>query len=309
MISEDDGLSRPSRIIVINGKLVVLDRGADHVVRVYDVSKGARIATFGRRGQGPGEFEGAWDLFRSASSHTMWVLDVSLRRVTELTLDSLLSSQRYRGDAHITLSGEGSLESLRLFGDRGFMGTGSYSRGRLAEYSRTGSFLRVVGMIPRDAPRWAPVVAQDAFAARLGNYDVADRVVVAYRWTDRLEVLDSQGTPLAAMDRPLGFEPIISDQSTSRAAFTLDSRRAYLSTVSTDSHVCALFSGRTEREAGKANSFGRDVLIFASNGRLRRILRLDADVLAIAIDDTARELYALAHDPAPRILRYRMPSM
>lgn len=309
VLSDDDELTQPTRAIAIGGKLVVLDRGADHVVRVYDASKGGRIATFGRHGQGPGEFAGAWDLFRSGSSSTIWVLDASLRRVTALTLDSLLLGKGYRGDAHITLTGEGSLQSMRLLGDRSFVGTGTYTRGRLAMYSATGTFVNMVGDTPRGTARWAPVVAQDAFAARLGNEGVRDRVIVAYRWTDRLEVLDLQGARVASMDRPLGFEPIISPQSTSRAAFTLDSRRAYLSTVSTDRHVYALFSGRTEREAGKDNSFGRDVLVFAWNGQLQRILRLDADVIAIAIDESGRELYALAHEPAPRILRYGLSRM
>jgi hypothetical protein len=309
VLSDDDELTQPTRVIAIGGKLVVLDRGADHVVRIYDASKGNRIATFGRHGQGPGEFAGAWDLFRSGSSRTIWVLDVSLRRVTALTLDSLLSGNGYRGDAHLTFSGDGSLQSLRALGDRGFVGTGTYARGRVAMYSRTGTFVRMVGDTPRGAPRWAPVVAQDAYAARLGNDGVTDRVVVAHRWTDRLELLDLQGARVASMDRPLGFEPIISVQSTSRAAFTLDSRRPYLSTVSTDRHIYALFSGRTEREAGTDNSFGRDVLVFSWNGRLQRILRLDTDVIAIAIDESGRALYTLAHEPAPRILRYGLPDM
>lgn len=308
VLSDDDELSAPTRILLVGGTLAVLDRRADHVIRLYDPITGDRLATFGRHGQGPGEFTGAWDLFRGNSPRSLWVLDVSLRRVTALTVDSLRASQKYRGDALVALSGEGSWESMRQFGVQGFVATGTFTRGRLAQYAPTGAFLRTVGTMPRPAARWGPVVTQDAFAARLGNHQPTNRVVLAYRWTDRIEVRDPQGALLVSMDRPLGFEPLVSDESGSRATFTFDARHAYLSTTSTERNVYALFSGRSEREAGMTMSFGRDVHVFSMDGRLRRILRLDADVMAIAIDDAARELYALAHEPEPRVLRYRIPA-
>jgi len=309
VVSEDGGLATPTRLIVVGEQLVVLDRGADKVIRVYDVGSGRLHAAFGRHGQGPGEFSGAWELLPGIAPRSVWVLDVSLRRVTALNLDSLVLPRGYRGDAMVTLSGEGSLESLQLLSGRGFIGTGTFARGRLAHYSSTGGFLRTVGTPPRGDRRWSSVVAQDAFSARLGVHQVTNRVVVAYRWTDRLEVLDPEGTLLTTMERPLGFEPVVSSKSDFRAAFTLDSRHAYLSTASSGRHVYSLFSGRTEREAGKAMSFGRDVLVFSFDGKIRRILRLDADVIAMAVDESEAEIFALAHDPHPRILRFKIPKL
>ena len=109
------------------------------------------------------------------------------------------------------------------------------------------------------------------------------------------------------MDRLFGYDPVISSKSSQRAAFTLDSRRSYLSTVATTSNIFALYSGRTERAFGPANVFGRDVVVFARSGRLERILRLDADVIAIASDPTGRILYGLSHDPEPRIIKFAIP--
>lgn len=309
VVSEDDGLSIPTRLMIVGGRIVVLDRRADQVIRIYDPRKGSLLTAFGQRGQGPGEFSGAWDLLHGASPRSFWVLDVSLRRVTSLTLDSLVFSRTYRGDAFVTLSGDGSLESLRVLSGRGFIGTGTFARGRLTHYSSTGAFLRAVGSLPLGDRRWAPGVSQDAFSARLGANQVTNRAIVAYRWTDRLQVLDSQGALITDMERPLGFEPVVSEKSDFRAAFTLDSRSAYLSAVASGRHVYALFSGRTEREAGKKTSFGRDVLVFSFDGKIRRILRLDADVISVAVDDAETEIFALAHDPVPRILRFRIPKL
>ena len=50
----------PSRPILLNGEVWVLDEGNDHLVR-FD-STLARARTFGRAGQGPGEIEFAQDL-------------------------------------------------------------------------------------------------------------------------------------------------------------------------------------------------------------------------------------------------------
>ncbi len=309
VVSDDHGLSIPTRLMVVGGRLVVLDRRAEQKIRIYDPNKGGLLTVFGKHGQGPGEFSGAWDLLHGASPRSFWVLDVSLRRVTAITLDSLLSSRTYRGDSFVTLSGDGSLESLRVLSSGGFIGTGTSARGRLTHYSSSGAFLRAVGTLPQGDRRWEPVVAQDAFSARLGANQVKNRVIVAYRWTDRLQVLDPQGALITNMERPLGFEPVVSEKSDFRATFTLDSRSAYLSTVASGRQVYALFSGRTEREAGKTTSFGRDVLVFSFDGRISRILRLDSDVISIAVDDAETELFALAHDPTPRILRFRIPKM
>jgi hypothetical protein len=96
-----------------------------------------------------------------------------------------------------------------------------------------------------------------------------------------------------------------------QTGFTLDSRRGYLSSTLSGRHVYSLFSGRTEREAGKAMSFGCNVLVFTFDGKIRRILRLDADVIAMADDDSETEIFALAlaHDPHPRILHFKIPKL
>lgn len=38
-------------------------------------------------------------------------------------------------------------------------------------------------------------------------------------------------------------------------------------------------------------------------------IRLDADVIAMAVDDSETEIFALADDPHPRILRFKIPKL
>ncbi|MCA0375312.1 MAG: hypothetical protein LCH84_06565 [Gemmatimonadetes bacterium] len=77
---EDFSLLGPVRISARGDLAVTLRQDAQ--VRIYDVS-GARLATFGRRGSGPGEFQqfqvGGW------VADTVWVNDYALRRLTFLT--------------------------------------------------------------------------------------------------------------------------------------------------------------------------------------------------------------------------------
>lgn len=59
-LGDPDTFARPSNIAYIAGRMVVVDRRADLMIHVLDARSGKTVHKFGRRGGGPGEFEGVW---------------------------------------------------------------------------------------------------------------------------------------------------------------------------------------------------------------------------------------------------------
>ena len=104
------------------GQLAVL-LPQDLQVRLYD-SSGASIATIGRRGSGPGEFQ---HLSRAGwLGDTMYVLDLRLRRAVMVAPDgSVIGTSVYRDNVAIGAAVDGDERSIGYFNARGFHPDGS----------------------------------------------------------------------------------------------------------------------------------------------------------------------------------------
>lgn len=84
-------------------------------------------------------------------------------------------------------------------------------------------------------------------------------------------------------------------------------RFGYLDAAAHASGFLALYSGRTRSShPGEAN-YGSEIHGFTWDGGLEQVHHLDRDVIAIAWSEPDRRLYAIAHDPIPAILVYRLP--
>ena len=87
--AHDTTLLRPRLIAMGRGKVVAFDYG-DRAVKAFD--RGGRMLwRLGRRGSGPGEFQGAFDL-DVAEDGSVWVLDPDQNRLTVITDEGALDT-------------------------------------------------------------------------------------------------------------------------------------------------------------------------------------------------------------------------
>lgn len=81
---------------------------------------------------------------------------------------------------------------------------------------------------------------------------------------------------------------------------------AVVDVVARESHVYALFSGRTRRGfPGRAN-FGAYIHVYAWDGSLVRVYELDTDALSLTVERDGSRLYVLRHHPSPGVIRYEL---
>lgn len=308
VLHESDALAAPTDVEVMGGELVIADDFADRPLRLLDRTDGAIVRSFGGKGQGPREFESAFSIDVLDTDEFM-VHDLMLQRVTHVDLERDFEGDRWIGDRSVQLKAEAMLVETAWTGD-GLVGLGTFTSGRLAHLDDEGRLVRTTGPTPMDGREVPPEVRQQAYQSKLKGNPSRTRWAVATRYADRLEIYDATGALVAEGDRPYGFEPEYEARSSGRMASMASGdkmRFGYLDVATTDDRIYALFSGRT-REQGRAN-YGNTIHVFDWEGTLVDVLRLDAYVIALAVDGAGESLYGIRHDPFPAILTFELEGL
>lgn len=313
VLYDGDVLGLPWRIAVVDGYLLVIDVASDSVLHLFDAHDGRHVLSFGRRGEGPGEFTGAWSIDPVPEKHgEAWVYDVSLRRFTRMLLADGASGRIDPVGAEpeaIQLLAEVTLLDP-LWSDTLIVSLGFFRGGRLGHFDADGRFLRAGGELPSSDDPVPEEARQHAYQSMLAADPSRSRFVVATRHADLLEVLRADGTVTARADPPFGFLPQYGVREwggTVDLRTGTDLRFGYLDVAATDHRVYALFSGRTRRAFPGAANQGEYVHVYDWDASLLEVYRLDRPAVAITADREGGGLFAVRHTPEPAVVRYALP--
>jgi hypothetical protein len=308
LVSSDRAHPIPLRIAATERHLVLAGPG-DSILFVYDRSNGRLKSTFGRRGAGPGEFRDVTSLqpstSRSGDSEAVWAFDATLGRLTELKIHP---SGEMAVKQSVTGRFAGQLVVFPL-GESNSVGMGSFSDRRVSIFDSAGTKVREVGELPLLSEGVPASVAQEILQPSAVAQPNGLLVAIGARYAGRVDIyssVDGRHTSAAVPDPfsarvNVGYNGAVllfrSDGQT---------RFGYIGLAATSERVYALFSGRTRRGfPGRAN-FGRALHVFSWSGRLLRSFELDRDVISIAVAPDGRTLYAIAHEPSPEVLSFRV---
>ena len=306
VLHESAALAAPTDVEVMGSSLIIADDFADRPLRLLSRSDGAIERSFGGKGQGPREFESAWSIDVVDPSGEFMVLDLMLQRITWVDVREDFQDEVWVGDRSVQLKAETMLMEAS-WTPSGMLGLGMFREGRIGHLDAQGAIVRTSGPTPLEGREAPPEIRQQAYQSKLKPNPSRTRWAVATRFADRLEIYDGTGALIAEGDRHYGFEPAFDAERSDRSVRMVsggEARFGYLDIATTDSHVYALFSGRTRAE-GRAN-YGNTVHVFDWDGNLEGVLRLDADVIALAVEPEGSVLYGVRHDPLPAVLEYRL---
>lgn len=310
ILFESDTLALPGDIAIVGEHLVVIDRANEPALFVVNRTSGEPTRSIGYRGAGPGEFRGAWTLDPVPSSTSeVWVYDLTLGRLSKL---NVLTSSESSSRQTVTLRANATATGPVWTDADTIISLGLFTVGRLAVFNGQGQQVATFGSLPPGPTNVPGPVRQHAYQATLVPHPERHLLAAVTRHAARIELYRSDGSTVAMLDGPLPFEPRYSVGSDARAAVLRtgdDLRFGYLDGAGSNKYIFALFSGRTrEGFPGRAN-FARFVHIFNWDGTFQKALRLDHDVLSIAVDRESTTLYAVTHDPTPAILRYALSDL
>ncbi len=306
VLIESEMLASPFTMSAVGSHLVVIDLAADNTLHVIDRTTGELTRSFGNRGEGPGEFQAAWSLDPVAGSTSeIWIYDAALRRLSYVDLREEFFAQGRLGERSINVISEGDLTGLVHTSENQVVGPGLFTYGRVGVFDEAGRQVDQRGPIPQASRELPPLLRQDMYQSTVAAHPNHDRIAVASRYATSLEIFAADGSLIALGDSPLEIIP--DPESVSEKGFFLQNEETplgYTGVAASRDYVFALFSGRTAAEAPFQEMFGEQVHVFDWDGNLQLIVELDIAAASIAVDQDARRLYAVEHDPVPAIVEY-----
>jgi hypothetical protein len=309
LLSEAAAVGIPARLQVADGVLWVGDAGRNPpYLHALDTSTGALLQSFGKRGEGPGDFAGSPFALGldSGDGRAIWAFDGRLQRLTRF-------EPRPTADYElllIHLEGPPRAQRVVRAGAGGFIGVTQSVEARFALYAADGTRVgATAGRLngPDDAPqrwRWAATNGAISVCAWPGR-----GFVIANHGFGRLELYDMEARWVRDADVPFPSAPTFDDQG----RYLI--RAGYLNCTATLDHVYALFPGQNaapspspdELKDMRAQS-GTFVHVFDWEGELRAVFQLDRDAGAITISRAGDVLYASSFIDSG-IYRFKVPSL
>lgn len=308
-LHQSANLARPGKMVVLDSVLVVLDDYGDPPLHLIDRRTGAYLTSAGSRGEGPGEFQGVWDVDVASDSQHVYVFDLALHRLTRLHVPQALRDEAAFDSSTISLTGPSPHDVLLPPGDSTFWATAMLSEpGRWGVYDSDGVYQTARGpSLPsiQDAPQ--PVL-QHAYQSTAAFHPSKSKLALATFYADRIDIVEPGGNHLVHVHGPGFFPPIFEVGSRGGNPVrrtTEDTRYGYMDVVATSSRVYALYSGRTRSKAG---NLGNRVHVLDWQGRLHAVYDLKGGYRSIALSPRADVLYASRRSPRVEIAAFRLPS-
>ena len=304
VLAAGDYLGAPTEMVVAGERLLVLDAIGASVLHVIDARTGGHVRSLGGRGEGPGEYRSPWSLAReSGRPDQPWVYDVQLGRLTRVDLTPSASTP---AQAEIVrIQGEALATQPVWVHDSLLVSPGLSTRGRLSFYGRDGTFRRAAGPLPEGNGGVPPAILQQAWMGRVASNPRTGWIALATLHADQVEIYRPDGTLVRKVRGPFRFDPqfTVEQMQGQPVMASGDAMRfGYADVETTADEIYALFSGRTRESFKGAASVGRYVHVYDWQGELKRVYRLDSDVIAIAVSPDGKRLYGARHEPEPGIV-------
>jgi len=312
VFSEGDDFAWPWKTLSVGDKVVIADRpwieGAIHIVAAAD---GTPLATFGRRGEGPGEYRTYPDLIRSLDCDTQefWTFDRSLRRLTRIDLsEPMLDGFDRRVIVRVPITE--SMTHAGFLSDSLVVFTGGIEDGRVALWDRASDSVTVMGPLPPSEPEIPSLVVQDAYKGPLAVRPDGEAFAVSAQRGTRLDLFSTAGGWVGVANVPFQWEPDYNMKANGDYLYAeegLRNRSGYVDLAATQDRVFALFSGRSEFWHRGDMDLAEYIHEFDWEGQFIRAYQLDRAVEHIEVDLERNRILATVPDPEPMVVSFLLP--
>lgn len=297
-------LAGPSRLVLMGSNLLVADRRTSPHLLLFSLHDGQLISSFGRNGEGPGEFYDPSWIQPAERAGQYWVYDFSNRRLSLLDY-STPEQPLLVEDTPLNLG-----VSLRrvVVTDSAFVANGLFEDFTLVVLNRDGEPLRRIAGTP-------PFRAEDGLGRvglrltnvnELGLRPNGRDIVLVYQFLPKLSFFSLADTTQLEAHGPRPMRASFrTDPETRRFFWNDDNESAYWGVEVTNDYVYALFQGR--RDFVNPAPRPDRIHVFTWQGEFVRELVLDTPVTTFTVSADNSRLYGFVEEPHPQIAEWRMP--
>jgi hypothetical protein len=271
-------------------------------LHVVDITTGKRLRSVGRKGGGPGEFAQVASIFkRPGDDSTVWAWDYDALRLTGLpAFDPVLRPAHIR-----TMQFTSPTIFLFPFGPDRFIGRLNEHRPdslRFVIYDGKGRVERKIATrMPGTGVLPDSVLEEVANGTFICPRPDGSGFWVTYPYAGRIQRFDSLGAFVDSLRVPVPTVEFMAPGPKTGVVRMERRRGFYKGCAWSSTHLFAVFSGEWDTDDAQAEK--RFVHVFDRNGKLVRILHLDASIWGITVDAEGRHFYSTAMDV---ILRFEI---
>ena len=301
ILGQPGGLARTGKF------LWILDYAQDPFLHVVDLESGDIVRSFGRRGEGPGEFGTMTSINApDPNGQIVWAFDGRLQRFTRLSLDANLETQPFQ--AAVQRPAPLLVRALFIQGGR-VVGLSSTDSSRFLILDTAGNLL---------ARHKGPLLGPDSIRTEerlrlshgvsLCEMGVDHGFAVAYFAAGRIERHDAGADLVNLFSVPFSSNGLFIRDKVTSALTASRGRYYYRDCKSTRRFVFALFSGRWEQAfPPNTSQWSNFVHVFDQSGNLKVVLQLDHTAFGIAVGEGDSTLYTASIEDAA-IYQYHLPA-
>lgn len=308
-VVSDDALGWVVDLQLVGDRIVGLDAMLDPSVHVFDLETLRPLASYGRDGDGPGEFKDPEQIVVGASDSRdeVWILDGVHQRLTRVSLEAMEAGAEIVPET-LPMDGPNAGSLVRVPDGRWFAG-GWITEGRVGRFHADRSYDRTIVGFPPEVEAPGMTLLQ-AYESRVVADPAGGRLAAATILGGLLEIFDYEGVPVARAEVPDPFHPAFV-QGRSRADKAVmsvgsETRYGFTDLAATRRHLYALFSGGKVMEEGTPWATN-EVQVYTWGGEYVKSLCLDRTVHAVTVDASDTWLYASGAEPGPWVGRFRLP--
>jgi hypothetical protein len=299
VLSADSSFEHLTSPVVVGEHLWVGHPYNPPFFHVIDTLTGRVVASLGRHGQGPAEFEHLGNFFSATDGDTTaWAWDSDQSRVTRVSL-GLLSAVARAGQIEIVSPKETAGGWVSPVGREHFLRRSFHEQPYFTIFSRRGDIVRT-----RDVE-----LPGEESIPTLARWEALNGSIVCPTWDNsgfamtypsagRIQMYDSLANPTIAVDVPYPIQEEFGPNPRTREVQLRRRREFYSDCAYSSDRLFALFSGRIPGRPTLANpeaEFDDEsdyIHVFDLRGKLDHVLRLDTRVGSIAVDSAGRRIFA-----------------
>lgn len=281
----DKVIEEPSEMGLWNNSLIINDfnRSEDNFISFYSLEKNEIIETRMNKGMGPGEMSSC---NIHISGDNLWLYDMGKSKILcfpllEISNDRLKLLQ-YELSRHYY--------DVAMLNDTIMVGSNDLS------IDKKISFVNIKNGDIRYSGEYSYVntnIPMSAFIDACSSYiEVNPKtkdILLAYRYTDVIEIYDCEGNLKNSVHGPDCFD-IKFQPGSSGMRKTKETRKAFVNTYVTEKHIYLLYSGCTREE--KNWSDGNEIFVYSWSGVPEKRYILNQPVYSFAVDECNECIYS-----------------
>jgi hypothetical protein len=295
---------------IFNNYLLLIDRKADKLIKIFNLKSYKLLKSFGQRGQGPSEFIGASDIIPDLKNKNIfWIFDITARNLKKFNINKVLSD-KFEPEKIIKMTeGKGTPSQLIITPDDKIIAVGLFFKGRISIYNMNGDFIRSVGKIP-------VVLKNGRFSSQhshgfIGRFILKNNfkeIFIATRYGAIVEHYNIEnGKLISTFHGPDSFFPeytIVPAGESYTMTYNKKTRFGYLDICYNKKldRLFLLYSGKYQyKKENNQPNYSHIIYILDNKGTIVEQIVLDKNVRRICFSDDSSALFGLSEN---EILRF-----